>query len=141
MVRSHLVHLLPHRYGTVAVVLISVSVIRFYRSGLLAHRPPLYLEVHELHLIKRWITVSLRASSPIWASETSLASLSSAPCSRVLARLTSLAQIGELARRLENGVNRSLNKTLSGGIAQLISQILIRGTVHGPIQRRLKKKN
>ena len=32
---------------------------------------------------------SLRASSPIWASET-----------RVLARLASLAQIGELARRL-----------------------------------------
>ena len=104
----------------------------------MAHRPPLYLEVHELHLIKRWITVSLRASSPIWATETSLASLSSAPRSRVLARLTSLAQIGELARRQDNGLNRSLNKTLSGGIAQLISQILIRGTVHGPIQRRLK---
>ena len=106
----------------------------------MAHRPPLYLEVHELHLIKRWITVSLRASSPIWASETSLANLSSAPRSSVLARLTSLPQIGELVRRLDNGVNRSLNKTLSGGIAQLISQIRIRGTVHGPIQRRLKKK-
>ena len=44
---------------------------------------------------------SLRASSPIWASETSLArTFSSAPRSRVLARLASLAQIGELARRL-----------------------------------------
>ena len=57
----------------------------------------------------------LRASSPIWASETSLARtreraakprgagqalLSSTPRSRVLARLASLAQIGELARKL-----------------------------------------
>ena len=46
---------------------------------------------------------SLRASSPIWASEVSLGA--SAPrgfavCSRVLARLALLAQIGELARRL-----------------------------------------
>ena len=42
---------------------------------------------------------SLRASSPIWASEASLSRtrLSSAPRSRVLARL---AQIGELARSL-----------------------------------------
>ena len=40
---------------------------------------------------------SLRASSPIWASEASLA----APRSRVVARLALLAQIGELARRLE----------------------------------------
>ena len=38
------------------------------------------------------LTHSLRASSPIWA----------APRSRVLARLSSLAQIGELARRLSN---------------------------------------
>ena len=37
---------------------------------------------------------SLRASSPIWASEASLAR------TRVLARLVLLAQIGELARRL-----------------------------------------
>ena len=36
---------------------------------------------------------SLRASSPIWASETSLARM------RVLERPASLAQIGELARR------------------------------------------
>ena len=53
---------------------------------------------------------SLRASSPIWASETSLARTceraaklrgAEAPRrSRVLARLASLAQIGELARRL-----------------------------------------
>ena len=42
---------------------------------------------------------SLRASSPIWASETSLAR--TVPCSRVLARLALLAQIGELARRLQ----------------------------------------
>ena len=38
------------------------------------------------------LTHSLRASSPVWA----------APRSRVLARLSSLAQIGELARRLSN---------------------------------------
>ena len=37
---------------------------------------------------------SVRASSPIWASEASLVRTS------VLARLVSLAQIGELARRL-----------------------------------------
>ena len=53
---------------------------------------------------------SLRASSPIWASEASLARTrerrgASAPRSfaarsHVLARLVSLAQIGELARRL-----------------------------------------
>ena len=48
--------------------------------------------------------VSLRASSSIWASLARARGwkllLSSAPCSRVLARLTSLAQIGELAGRL-----------------------------------------
>ena len=38
----------------------------------------------------------LRASSPIWVSEVSLAARS-----RVLARLASLAQIGELAHRLQ----------------------------------------
>ena len=52
---------------------------------------------------------SLRASSPIWASEASLAKTreraakprgAEAPRSRVFARLASLAQIGELARRL-----------------------------------------
>ena len=42
--------------------------------------------------------LSLRASSPIWASEVSLLSLG--PRSRVIARLASLAQIGELARML-----------------------------------------
>ena len=46
----------------------------------------------------------LRASSPVWVSEASLARAreraASAPHSRVLARLTSLDQIGELARRL-----------------------------------------
>ena len=54
-------------------------------------------------------TFRLRASSPIWASEASLARTSErgaedprgfAARSRVLARLVSLAQIGELARRL-----------------------------------------
>ena len=54
-------------------------------------------------------TFSLRTSSPIWASEASLARTSErgaedprgfAARSRVLARLVSLAQIGELARRL-----------------------------------------
>ena len=51
--------------------------------------------------------LSLRASSPIWAREASLARTSElaakprgAPRSRVLAKLTSLAQIRELARRL-----------------------------------------
>ena len=50
---------------------------------------------------------SLRASSPIWANETSLARTSEraarprgAPRLRVLARLASLAQIGVFARRL-----------------------------------------
>ena len=50
--------------------------------------------------------ISLRASSPIWVSEVSLASPLARAFSRdslhsrVLARLASLAQIGELARRL-----------------------------------------
>ena len=57
----------------------------------------------------RLVNHSLRASSPIWASEASLARTreratkprgASAPRSRVLARLSSLAQTGELARRL-----------------------------------------
>ena len=43
--------------------------------------------------------ISLRASSPIWASEASLARTRER-AARVLARLTSLAQIGELACRL-----------------------------------------
>ena len=50
---------------------------------------------------------SLRASSPIWASETSLARTlerAAKPRGRVLARLASLAQIGELARRLHTRV-------------------------------------
>ena len=51
--------------------------------------------------------VSMRAISPIWASEASLArtrerASGEAPRLRVLARLISLAQIGELARRLQN---------------------------------------
>ena len=45
---------------------------------------------------ERTVFLSLRASSPVWDSETGLA----VPRSRVLARLASLAQIGELARRL-----------------------------------------
>ena len=58
-----------------------------------------------------YIYSSLRASSPVWASEASLARTRErgadplplagfAARSRVLARLASLAQIGELARRL-----------------------------------------
>ena len=50
--------------------------------------------------------INLRASSPIWSSEASLARTreraAKPPRSRVLARLASLAQIGELARRLPN---------------------------------------
>ena len=60
---------------------------------------------------------SVRASSPIWASEASLARTceraakprgagASAPHSRVLGRLTSLAQIEELARRLGQGMTK-----------------------------------
>ena len=60
---------------------------------------------------------SLRASSPIWASEANLARTceraakprgagASPPRSRVLARLTSLAQIGELARRVGQGMTK-----------------------------------
>ena len=45
-----------------------------------------------MHLVYPHSVASLRASSPIWASLCP---------SRVLARLTSLAQIGELARRLQ----------------------------------------
>ena len=44
--------------------------------------------VNQLFSLNSRTAVSLRASSPIWASETSLV------------RLASLAQIGELARRL-----------------------------------------
>ena len=56
---------------------------------------------------------SLRASSPIWASEASLARTreraakprgAEAPRSRVLARLALPAQTGELARRLHSGI-------------------------------------
>ena len=51
------------------------------------------------------VCISLRASSPIWASEASLArTRKEGPKglfpSRVLARLVSLAQMGEPARRL-----------------------------------------
>ena len=53
---------------------------------------------------------SLRASSHIWASETSLARTRerAARASGVLARLVSLAQIGELARRLPRGSTDAL---------------------------------
>ena len=55
---------------------------------------------------------SLRASSPIWASEASLASEGPregfAARSRVLARLVPFAQIGELARRLFAHLNFQL---------------------------------
>ena len=49
------------------------------------------------------MVASLRASSPIWVSEVSLAPRGFAARSRVLERLASLAQIGELARRLHGG--------------------------------------
>ena len=53
---------------------------------------------------------SLRASSHIWASETSLARTRerAARASGVLARLVSLAQVGELARRLPRGSTDAL---------------------------------
>ena len=46
-----------------------------------------------------WVVFSLRASSPIWASEASLARTRER--GRVLARPVSLTQTGELARRLQ----------------------------------------
>ena len=51
---------------------------------------------------KRPTISSLRASSPVWASEASLARTRERAAKRVLARLASLAQIGELARRLND---------------------------------------
>ena len=61
---------------------------------------------HKFSFVLRSDEGSLRASSPIWVSEVSLARTRErgaprgfAARSRVLARLASLAQIGELARR------------------------------------------
>ena len=52
------------------------------------------------------VLYSLRASSPIWASEASLLRTrkrgASAPRLRILVRFASLAHIGELARRLSS---------------------------------------
>ena len=73
---------------------------------------------------------SLRASSPIWASEASLARTRErgaegpaprgfAARSRVLARLVSLAQIGELARRLSKEENQQLTHYTSGVDARI----------------------
>ena len=68
--------------------------------------------------------VILRASSPIWVSETGLARTREraekprgAPRVRVLARLASLAQIGELARRISElaGFQYSTNQTFFAG--------------------------
>ena len=59
---------------------------RVWANGEIYH----YKEANDHRCFLRF-SRSLRASSPIWASETR---------SRVLARLASLAQIGELARRL-----------------------------------------
>ena len=63
------------------------------------------------------LVANLRASSPIWASEASLVKTreqaASAPRSRVLARLASLAQIGELARRQACGPHHANFSTIS----------------------------
>ena len=75
------------------------------------------------------LQISLRASSPIWASEASL-TRTSAPRSRVLARLASLAQTGELARRL------STNHFLSLFLCRRGSQT---GESHYQIQNRRSK--
>jgi len=72
---------------------------------------------HSMYIFN--VKYSLRASSPIWASEASLARTREramkprgaeerAPCSRVLARL---AQIGELARRLRKIVEAFIGWT------------------------------
>ena len=59
---------------------------------------------------------SLRASSPIWASEASFArTRERPPRSRVLARLISLTQIGELARRLVASQQERRGKEGGGG--------------------------
>ena len=59
---------------------------------------------------KKQVIYSLRASSPIWASEVSLenANCGFAARSRVLATLASLVQIGELARSLSHLVKNNL---------------------------------
>ena len=46
------------------------------------------------------MALAVLASSPVWASETGLARTRERAAKRVLASLASLAQIGELARRL-----------------------------------------
>ena len=64
----------------------------------------------------RWYCIidtiaSLRASSPIWASEVTLVRTRDrgfAARSRVLERLASLAQIGELARKLHYSLSKVL---------------------------------
>ena len=56
------------------------------------------------------VNTSLRASSPIWAIETSHAAPRGfAARSRVLAWLVSIAQIGELARRLGQHAMSTMN--------------------------------
>ena len=67
----------------------------------------MYITNFEISYVNR-IADSLRASSPIWASEASLAKTRERAAkprgpSLVLSRLASLAQIGELARRLNSG--------------------------------------
>ena len=58
--------------------------------------------------------ISLRASSPIWASEASLARTRERGAgARVLARLVLLAQIGELARRLSRNRQGNHGEALS----------------------------
>ena len=75
----------------------------------LAHNNSCSRQNHEVCTFPFSDTNSLRASSPIWVSEVSLARTRErgaprglAARSRVLARLASLAQIEELARRLRH---------------------------------------
>ena len=82
-------------------------------SLILIHWIVIYPVDSAIQRLNNLVQASLRESSPIWASEASFARTrergASAPRgvasrSRVLVRLVSLAQIGELARRLGPGL-------------------------------------
>ena len=98
--------------STAAISDCSVVVPRSLRSPLFSRT------AHEI------VARSLRASSPIWASEASLSRTreraakprgagEGPPRSPVLARLTSLAQIGELARRLRATISCAVHDEMT----------------------------
>ena len=75
-------------------------------------------------------TTSLRASSPFggyrekYTCERHARGDATAPASRVIARLASLAQIGELARRLSNYISRVHSIYCNNGSTGLTSSII-----------------